>query len=132
MDDADQSVTVALGAQDNLLHSLTCLSGPQPLVVSDPPHRSGQAWVLQCEREVEKHMQERKSACWTCEGLLSMSLDASIHSHTLIGKSQNSFVTYSAQKGSNVCPLPSGPWTLWAWMGVLWGQDSKGLVTIIY
>ena len=59
------------------------------------------------------------------EGLLSMSLGACIRSHTPIRKSQNGSMTYSTQKGSNVCPLSSGPWTLWAWMGVLQGQDSK-------
>ena len=74
-------------------------------------------------REAENHVQECKGACWTREGLLSTSLGACIHARTPIGKSQGSFMTYSARKGLNVCPLPSGPWTLWARMG---GRDSEG------
>ena len=38
---------------------------PEPLVASDPPPRSGQVRALQREREVEKHVRERKGACRT-------------------------------------------------------------------
>ena len=101
MDDTDQSVAIALGVQDDLLCSLTCFSGPEPLVAFNPPSCSGQARVLQHEHMVEKHVWERKDAHQTHESLLSMSLGACIHARAPIRKSQCGSVMYLAWKGSN-------------------------------